>query len=76
MNNIQSQISALSRRRFSTINSLVEPGASKLPTSFRVTNLDLENNKPNGGPQNDPRSNYVHKFTPINTYAEFIKRYT
>jgi len=45
------------------------------PDIFKTTNLDLEDNRPSGGPLNDPASRFVHKFTPRNTYAEFIKRY-
>jgi len=31
--------------------------------SFNRTNLDLENPNPSGGPINDPKSNYTHKYS-------------
>jgi hypothetical protein len=43
--------------------------------SFKITNLDLQDSRPNGGPLHNPSSNYVHKFTSRNTYIEYIKRY-
>jgi hypothetical protein len=46
------------------------------PNSFSKTNFDLENPKPQGGPINDPSSGFIHKFTPKNTYSNFIKNYS
>jgi len=63
------QVSILSGR------DLRLPRPSRTLDSFKITNLDLEDNRPSGGPLNDPTSNFVHKFTPRNTYAEFIKNY-
>ena len=36
---------------------------SGLKHSFNRTNFDLENPNPTGGPINDPKSNYTHKYS-------------
>ena len=49
--------------------------SAPVPLTFRFTNLDLEDKRPAGGPQNDPASNYVHKFTPDNKYIDYINQF-
>jgi hypothetical protein len=56
-------------------NILEKPNNTPISNSFDKSNLDINNTKPNGGPINEPKYNYEHKFTPKNGYSQYISKY-
>ena len=51
------------------------PENTAIAASFPKTNLDLESDKPDGGPINDRRSGFTHAFTSNKSYLDYIKKY-